>query len=332
MGRPSTRSELAVPVCAGGRLIGAMNLESDEPRAYSEEDAEPLRLFADAAAIAVEKAVLYRLFVQRERLEEELRGEVELQAAAGSAVWRDLPGWDAVGYTRPRYEIGGDYYDRIPLGDGRLGLVVADVSGKGSLAAMTVATFRAILRAQVDVGGEPVRTATAANRLLRERVRPTEYVTAVWGVLDPARGLLSYTNCGHVPPLLVRADGSYTRLTTGGPPLGLLASARYLSGEVSIGPGDLLLLFTDGVVESEGPAEAEYGADRLAEAARDGRGLPSAELVEAIVRSVAEFRGADEPTDDFTLLVLKRTGEAASPPDVRATHRTPGHAPGPEAP
>ena len=332
MGRPSTRSELAVPVCAGGRLIGAMNLESDEPRAYSEEDAEPLRLFADAAAIAVEKAVLYRLFVQRERLEEELRGEVALQAAAGSAAWRDLPGWDAVGYTRPRYEIGGDYYDRIPLGDGRLGLVVADVSGKGSLAAMTVATFRAILRAQVDGGGEPVRTATAANRLLRERVRPTEYVTAVWGVLDPARGLLSYTNCGHVPPLLVRADGSFTRLTTGGPPLGLLSSARYLSGEVSIGPGDLLLLFTDGVVESEGPAEAEYGADRLAVAARDGRGLPSAELVEAIVRSVAEFRGADEPTDDFTLLVLKRIGEAASPPDVRATHRTPGHAPGPEAP
>lgn len=310
MGRPSTRSELAVPVCAGGRLVGAMNLESDEAGAYAEEDAEPLRLFADAAAIAVEKAILYRLFVQRERLEDQLRLAHETRAATGTAEWRDLPGWDAAGFSRPRHEIGGDYYDRIPLADGRVGVVVADVSGKGSLAAMTVATFRAILRAQVEGEPEPVRTAGAANRLLRDRVRPTEYVTAVWGVLDPGRGLISYSNCGHVPPLLVRADGAFTRLTTGGPPLGLLASARYLSGEVSLEAGDLLVLFTDGVVETEGPGEDEYGSDRLVEVVRAARSLSSTGVIDAVVRSVAEFRGSDEPADDFTLLVLKRAGGA----------------------
>ncbi len=306
MGRPETRSELAVPVHAGGRLVGALNLESDAVGAYAEEDAETLRLFADAAAIAVEKAVLYRLFVQRERLEEQLRLAQEHSAKVGATPWPDLPGWDASVFSRPRYEIGGDYHDRIRLADGRLGIVVADVSGKGSLAAMTVTTFRAILRVQVEGEPEPVRTAAAANRLLRERVGPTEYVTAVYGVLDPRTGHLAYANCGHPPPLLVRADGVATRLTTGGPPLGLLASARFLAGEVTLEPGDLLALFTDGLVEAEGPGGEEFGAERLSDAVRDARGLPSERVVEEAVRAAAVFTGSQELSDDATLVVLKR--------------------------
>ena len=306
MARPSTRSELAVPVHAGGRLVGAMNLESDEEGAYSEGDAETLRLFADAAAVAVEKAILYRLFVQRERLEEELRLAHAAGEESGPALWHGIPGWDAAGFTRPRYEIGGDYYDRIPLADGRLGLVVADVSGKGSLAAMTLTTFRAILRTQVEGEPEPVRTAAAANVLLRERVGPTEYVTAVYGVLDPARGVFGYANCGHAPPLLVRADGRFTKLTTGGPPLGLLAGARYLAGEVTLEPGDVLVLFTDGVVEAEGPDGTEFGVDRLAEAVVEVRERPSARIVAAVARATTAFTGENDFADDFTVLVLKR--------------------------
>ena len=310
MGRPATRSELAVPVHAGGRLVGALNLESDEAGAYGDEDAETLRLFADAAAIAVEKAILYRLFVQRERLEEQLRLALEAGEEAGTAEWSGIPGWDAAGLSRPRYEIGGDYFDRIPLADGRLGLVVADVSGKGSLAAMTLTTFRAILRTQVEGEPEPVRTAAAANQLLRERMGPTEYVTAVYGVLDPGRGLLGYSNCGHAPPLLVRADGRFTKLTTGGPPLGLLAGARYLSGEVTLEPGDLLVLFTDGVVEAEGPDGSEFGVDRLAEVVRAVRDLPCARIIEEVARATAEHTGEDSYADDFTILVLKRLHDA----------------------
>lgn len=306
MGRPATRSELAVPVYAGGRLVGAMNLESDQAGAYSEVDAETLCLFADAAAIAVEKAVLYRLFVQKERLEEQLRLALEAGGQAGAATWPGISGWDAAGFTRPRYEIGGDYYDHIPLADGRLGLVIADVSGKGSLAAMTLTTFRAILRTQVEGEPEPVRTAAAANRLLRERMAPTEYVTAVYGVLDPERGHLGYSNCGHTSPLLVRADGRYSKLTTGGPPLGLLAGARYLSGEVTVEPGDLLVLFTDGVVEAEGPAGEEFGVDRLADVVCASRRLPSGKVIEEVVRATAEFCGSAEYADDFTVLALKR--------------------------
>ena len=306
MGRPATRSELAVPVYAGGRLVGAMNLESNQSGAYGDVDAETLCLFADAAAIAVEKAVLYRLFVQKERLEEQLRLALEAGERTGAASWPGIPGWDAAGFTRPRYEIGGDYYDHIRLADGRLGLVVADVSGKGSLAAMSLTTFRAILRNQVEGEPEPVRTAAAANRLLRERMAPTEYVTAVYGVLDPARGHFGYSNCGHTPPLLVRADGRYSKLTTGGPPLGLLAGARYLSGEVSIEPGDLLVLYTDGVVEAEGPGGEEFGVDRLAEVVCTSRHLPSGRLVEEVVRATAEFCGSADYADDFTVLALKR--------------------------
>lgn len=304
--RPATRSELVVPVHAGGRLVGAMNLESDHPGAYTDDDAETLRLFSDAAAIAVEKAVLYRLFVQKERLEEQLRLALEAGGRTGAAAWPGIPGWDAAGYTRPRYEIGGDYYDHIPLADGRLGLVVADVSGKGSLAAMTLTTFRAILRTQVEGEPEPVRTASAANTLLRERMAPTEYVTAVYGVLDPALGVLGYANCGHPSPLLVRADGRSSRLTTGGPPLGLLAGARYVAGEVTIEPGDLLVLFTDGVAEAEGPGGEEFGVDRIAEVVCASRHLPSGQVIEEVVRATAGFCGSADYADDFTLLALKR--------------------------
>ncbi len=306
MGRPGTRSELAVPVYAGGRLVGAMNLESDEPGVYGEEDVETLRLFADAAAIAVEKAILYRLFVQKERLEEQLRLALETGGQTGARAWPGIPGWDAAGFSCPRYEIGGDYYDHIPLADGRLGLVVADVSGKGSLAAMTLTTFRAILRSQVEGEPEPVRTAAAANLLLRERMAPTEYVTAVYGVLDADRGHLDYANCGHTPPLLVRADGRYSKLTTGGPPLGLLAGARYLAGEVTVEPGDSLVLFTDGVVEAEGPGGEEFGVDRLAGVVCASRQLTSEFLIEEVVRATAEFCGSAQYADDFTVLVLKR--------------------------
>ncbi len=309
MGRPATRSELAVPVCAGGRLVAVLNLESDAPGAYDLADAETLRLFADAAAIAVEKAVLYRLFVQRERLEEQLRLAIESGREERSASWPSVPGWDAAGCSRPRYEVGGDYYDQIPLSDGRMGLVVADVSGKGSLAAMTLTTFRAILRTQVEGEPEPVRTASAANRLLRDRVAPNEYVTAVYGVLDPAEGRLAYANCGHAPPIHVLADGRFSKLTTGGPPLGLLAGARYLAGEVTLSPGDLLLLFTDGVVEAEDPAGREFGVDRLAAVASAVRRLPSAEVVSAIVRETAEYCESTDYADDFTLLALKRLPE-----------------------
>jgi sigma-B regulation protein RsbU (phosphoserine phosphatase) len=308
-GRASTRSELAVPVFAGGRLVAVLNLESDSLGAYDLSDAETIRLFADAAAVAVEKAVLYRLFVQRERLEEQLRLALEAGREERSDAWPGIPGWDAAGCSRPRYEVGGDYYDQIPLADGRLGLVVADVSGKGSLAAMTLTTFRAILRTQVEGEPEPVRTAAAANRLLRDRVAPTEYVTAVYGVLDPAKGHLDYSNCGHAPPIHVFADGRFTKLTTGGPPLGLLAGARYLSGDVTLKPGDLLLLFTDGVVEAEDPSGREFGVDRLAQVASAVRRLPCAEIVDAIVRETAEFCESAEYADDFTLLALKRLPE-----------------------
>lgn len=304
--RAATRSELVVPVHAGGRLVGAMNLESDRPGTYDDDDAETLRLFSDAAAIAVEKAVLYRLFVQRERLEEQLRLALAAGEQTGAAAWPGIPGWDAAGYTRPRYEIGGDYYDHIPLADGRLGLVVADVSGKGSLAAMTLTTFRAILRTQLAGEPEPVRTATAANALLRERTAPNEYVTAVYGVLDPARGALGYTNCGHPSPLLVRADGRYSSLTTGGPPLGLLAGARYREGEVTIEPGDLLVLFTDGVAEAEGAGGEEFGVDRIARIVCAARHLPCGKILEEVVRATTEFCGTADPADDFTVLALKR--------------------------
>lgn len=310
VGRASTRSEIAVPITVEERTIGALNLESDRPGAYGEQHLDALRFFAEAAAVAVDKAMLHRGLLEKQRLEAQLRVAHQVQSRLLPQAPPVLDGWDVAAVYIPSSELAGDYYDFLRLPDGRLGLVVADVAGKGVPAALIMATFRALLRAHVASGAGLPDIAARLNGLLREECRPHGFVTFFLAFLEPATGRLEYTNCGHTPPLLVGSGGGAVELAKGGPVLGVFADAAWGVREVSLAPGQVLVLHTDGVSEARRGDGEELGAERLAAVVREGFARGATSLAGEVVRAVRAFTGAEAFEDDFTLVLVERRPKA----------------------
>jgi serine phosphatase RsbU (regulator of sigma subunit) len=307
-GRPETLSEIAVPILRRGQPIGALNLERDVPEAFSAADLDVLSFFADAAAITIDKAILHQQLLEKRRVEHQLRIARDVQARLLPAEAPALPGYDLAGVCLPTELIGGDYYDFLPLIWGRLGLVIADVSGKGVPAALIMSAFRAILRSQLDGSADPAQVMMAANRLLPEFTGKADFVTVLLGILDPESGWIAYANCGHNPPLLLRSDGTVERLLCGGLPLGLFADVTYATNAIRLAPGDALVLYTDGVTDWLDERGEPYGMARLGEAvAASGRGT-SADMIAAITAGRRDQSGRLGYEDDYTLVVVKRLG------------------------
>jgi sigma-B regulation protein RsbU (phosphoserine phosphatase) len=305
-GRATTRSELAVPILGVGGVVGALNVESDRLQAFDGEDVEILHLFADAASAAIGRAVLHQELMERRRIEHQMQLAQTVQARLLPAEPPRVPGYDIAGMCLPTFEIGGDYYDFITVSDELLGMVVADVSGKGIAAALSMAAFRSVLRSQAKRRRDPSHLANRLNQLMPDSTGDSAYVTSVYALLEPADGTLRYTNCGHNPPLLVRADGTVERLDVGGFPLGIFLDSRYETGLVTLAPGDTVLLYTDGVVECEDGAHQEFGIERLASVLARERRSPAPRLLAEIFQATRDHCGADTFTDDFTLVILRR--------------------------
>jgi sigma-B regulation protein RsbU (phosphoserine phosphatase) len=312
-GRPATLSEVAVPIVLQQRTIGALNLESDSLGAYSEDDVEVLRFFASASAISIEKAILHRQVIERRYIQGQLQIAHDVQSRLLPPRDLELAGYDIAGLSVPTFDIGGDYYDYIPLRDGRLGLVIADVAGKGIPAALIMATFRALLRTSARDTPPVSRVVDQVNQLLAESIGLPAFVTSVYGVLDPATGAFSYANCGHTSPLLLRAGGGVEQLPSSGPCLGVFEAAVYEPRDVVLEPGDLLVFYTDGVVELERDDGSEFGVERLSSLIQDVRDEAAAEIIRATAAATREFAGTDVYQDDFTLLVVRRDSPSRFP-------------------
>jgi sigma-B regulation protein RsbU (phosphoserine phosphatase) len=306
-GRKATLSEIAVPILRNERTIGALNLESDRLSAFDNDDVDMLRFFADAAAISIEKAMLHRQILEKERLEEQLHVAHEVQSRLLPAESPNVDGYDIAGICIPIYDIGGDYFDYIHLADDRLGVVVADVSGNGIPAALTMTAFRALLRTHARSQLGPSQIMQTINRLLREFTGVADFVTSVYGVLDPKNGEFTYTNSGHNPPILLRVDGSVKKLECGGPLLSVFENMPYDAGKVTLAPGDVLVLYTDGVVEIAGSDGEEFGLERLTTAVRHSRDLPAEAVMHEIIQATSEFSDSASYGDDFTLVIIRRT-------------------------
>lgn len=306
-GRAPTLSEIAVPIVTEGRPIGALNLESDVLAEYTDADVETLRFFAEAVAISIEKALLHRQVLEKRRIEDQLQVAHAVQSRLLPARPPDVAGYDLAGISIPTFEIGGDYFDYFRLGHDRLGLVVADVAGKGIPAALIMATFRALVRTRAQDEADLSQMVGAVNRLLIESTGLPAFVTTVYGTLDVDTGRFAYANCGHNPPLLVRADGRAEELQLGGPFLGVFEEARYVAGSVTLQAGDLLVLYTDGVVDATSADGDEFGTARLAATVHTARHRPVGEVLDAAVRATRDFSGAEAYQDDFTLVVVRRT-------------------------
>ena len=307
-GRKETLSEIAVPIVRDERTIGALNLESDTIGAYSNGNLEILRFFADAAAISIDKAMLHRQILEKKRIEDQLNVAHQVQSRLLPDNPLEVPGYDIAGTSISAFdEIGGDYFDYLQLPNGRIGIVVADVSGHGIPAALIMSAFRALLRTQAQRESEPDLIANALKRLLPEFIGEEHYVTSVYGVLDPVNGRFSYINCGHKAPMLFRADGRIEQLKIGGPVLsGALADAAYHVFEINLARGDMLVIYTDGVVEIEDGEDGEFGDERLKMLLQRSLDLPVSEIIRTLIKTTQEFSGSENYHDDFTLVIVRR--------------------------
>jgi sigma-B regulation protein RsbU (phosphoserine phosphatase) len=240
--RPQTRSEMVAPLRAGAEVIGAFNLESDEPDAYEPEDMELLMTFASQAAVAIERTRLHSEVLEKRRLEEEVSIGQRIQRTFLPERDPKIPGFDIAGANYSSGLVGGDYYDYVRITDGHLGIVVADVSGKGIPAALIMASFRASLIAEVR-NNYAIRTIIGkVNRLLWESVEADRFVTAFYGVLDINARRITYVNAGHNPGLLYRAaTNQFESLDSTGPLLGTLETATFKERHADP-PRDLLVL------------------------------------------------------------------------------------------
>jgi HAMP domain-containing protein len=241
-----------------------------------------------------------------QRMEEELRLAGIIQDRLLPSSPPVLDRLELAGMSLPAREVGGDYYDYLLLDDGRLGLAVADVSGKGTPAALLMSAFRAALRSQ-DLGAlGPAETMARINRFIHESVDPGKFITAYLALLDPATGEIRYANAGHDAPLVVGSDGSVTELTGGGLILGMLPQIVYDEAATVLERGALLAIFTDGVTEAQDPAGEFYGAERLAEALQRHRARPCADILHGLTEEIAAFAGEGPQSDDITVILARR--------------------------
>jgi sigma-B regulation protein RsbU (phosphoserine phosphatase) len=301
--RDLTLSEIVMPLTVGDRIVGVINLENDRRDAFTEEDLYLLKAFGSQAAVSIERAKLHREILEKRRLEAEIELARRIQVTFLPEVLPTIPGYDISAINIPSEEVSGDYYDVIYVAPDQWGFVIADVFGKGIPASLVMASFRASLLAEIR-NNYAIRTIMGkVNRLIWESVEPERCVTACYGVLDSAAKVLTYSNAGHLYPMVIR-DGDAQRLRKGGLLLGAVKDASYQEERVYLRSGDLLLFFTDGVTEAEDPAGEPFGESRLLDTALAVIDLSCSDIVERIHQEILDFSGA-RLADDSTLIALK---------------------------
>ena len=221
-----------------------------------------------------------------------------------------MDGFDISAYNFPTEEVSGDYYDWVRIYDDQIGIVIADVSGKGVPAALLMAFLRASLRAATHIGYSPHISMAKVNYLLWESIERNQFVTAFYGILDVTNRTLSYTNAGHNPPLLLRRDGKHQFIERGSMPWECSETLVTTSIIKRIEPGEVLVLYTDGVTEAQNPKGEEYGRDRLARAVKTNRNLNARDLIAAVHKEVIDWTDGRGATDDVTFFVIKALEEA----------------------
>jgi serine phosphatase RsbU (regulator of sigma subunit)/anti-sigma regulatory factor (Ser/Thr protein kinase) len=300
---------MVVPLIARGRLIGTLNLGprlSDQP--YSTDDRRLLATLADQVAPAIRVAQLVKeqeaQAEERQRIEQELAVAALIQHTLLPKETPDLPGWHIDAFYRPAREVGGDFYDYIVLDDGRLGVVIGDVTDKGVPAAMVMATCRSMLRAAASQSHDPGEVLSTVNESLVPEIPPGMFVTCLYVVIEPSSGKVTFANAGHNLPYVHTADG-VAELRATGMPLGLMPDSKYEVQAGTLERGETMLLTSDGIVEAHSASGEMYGFPRLmgkvAALAEDG------DLIDTIVADLDGFANPNAPQeDDVTMVSVRR--------------------------
>jgi len=258
-------------------------------------------------AIAMENALLHISAVEKERMGRELQLGREIQARLLPPPPADVPGIEIAAACVPCYEVGGDYFDFIRLDSGELAFALGDVSGKGVSAAMIMSSVQAAFRMAVPVVRDLPNLVERLNTLLYRTAGGRKYVTFFCGIYDPQTGLLRYANAGHNPPLII-LGGVARQLEATGTPIGLLPRGNFGEASTTLEPGSMLVLYTDGFVEAEDPAEEQYGMDRWIETVTAMEGCPVADMPARLSETITRFENGAKPVDDKTIVVIRRAG------------------------
>ena len=247
-----------------------------------------------------------------QKVEQELALAWQMQSSFLPDTLPDIPGWQLAATLEPARRTSGDFYDLIPLPNGRFGLLIADVADKGMGAALYMAVSRTLIRTYaVEYHTQPRFVFNAANRRMMSDTHGDLFVTAFYGVLDPASGTLTYCNAGHNPPFLLRrGDATVQALTRTGMPLGAFKGMTWEQQTLQLAPGDVLLLYTDGVTDAEDEGEAFFGQERLIEVARANLGRSAQDMQDATMAAIHEFMGGAPQFDDITLMLVVRGAPA----------------------
>jgi serine phosphatase RsbU (regulator of sigma subunit) len=307
------RAVLAVPLRVGNRVTGMLAVTNREPgRRWTPEEVTLLDIVATNSAGVIEQARLRAEAEEKKRFEEENRRlERELDLARDIQMRLVPTGplgvgpWEVHGRVVPARQVGGDYFDYFTLSGDRVGVAIADVSGKGVPAALLVSNVQASLRAFCN-GERPISEAIGqVNRsVARSSSGGGKFITLFYAEVDPTKGIVRYVNAGHNYPMLRRADGTIEELVEGGLLLGLFEDAEYKEGEASFGPGDSLLLYSDGISEAVDSRGLQFGEDRLTALWKGATAVATTDVIGGLLHEVERFRGSAAQSDDMTVVVI----------------------------
>ncbi|MBV8571056.1 MAG: SpoIIE family protein phosphatase [Acidobacteriaceae bacterium] len=301
------RSILAVPLQTDDRVIGLLYLDSPFlVRGFNTEDLNLLTVMANIAAIRIEHARLIAEEESRKMLARELERAAEIQRRLLPSNAPEVDGFDLAGYNAQCRTVGGDYYDFLPYPDGRLAILVGDVSGKGLSAALLMSNLQAAARVVFE-SPEPLGAQISRlNRSIAMSCPGSCFITFFAAVLDIKTGKLLHCNAGHNPPLIVRTDNQVHSLAATGLPLGITRDGGYEVKSSCLEPGDVLVLFSDGVTEACSPDDEEFGEQGLIRLIQENRNCSAADLIEAISEKLKTFTAGAPPADDITLAIARR--------------------------
>jgi len=301
------RSLLSVPMIVKGKMIGLLTVFNKKAEAgFTIGDQRLLGIIAAQSAHVIENARLYQEEQALIRLQEEMRLAYEIQVDLLPKSQPVLSGYLIAGKSIPAKDVGGDYFDFIPTGDNRLAFCLGDISGKGIPAALLMANLQATLRGQTLLGNDCKSCVSFANEMLYHNSAPNKFATLFYGIIDSSSNELNFCNGGHNNPFYFSNDNKITLLDKGGLIVGIMPGVPYEEDTIPFHPGDLLVIYSDGITEAMDNTEEEFGEQRLIDLILQNRNESPFNLIEIIIKKIQEFSGNHSQMDDITLVIIKR--------------------------
>jgi phosphoserine phosphatase RsbU/P len=304
----SIHSLLAVPMMAKSELRGVLTVyNKKDEKPFTEDDQRLLAIIAGQSGQVVENARLYEKEKTLVKMQEEVRLAARIQTELLPKTPPSVAGYDLIGRTIPAQEVGGDYFDFIPVDNNRIAFCLGDVTGKGLPASLLMANLQATLRGQTLTSGSPKTCLERSNQLLYQSTSPEKFATLFYAILDLKNHQIHYSNAGHDNPYLCSAHAATKRLKIGGIPLGMLPDFSFEQECVPLEDDSILVAYSDGVTEAMNAQEEMFGEERIAAVIDQNKHASATEIIDHLVSAVKTFAAGHPQSDDITVVVMRRS-------------------------